>query len=92
MNTIKNLARRPLRVPLPRGKTLHLNPARTGQVTDEALEHPPFKKLVDAGEIEVLGHGEVASGSPADAGGPVHADTHGRGGASVQRRSGTRGS
>jgi len=58
MKTIKNTTPRPLRVPLPRGGTLHLGPKSTGEVTPSALEHPPFKKLVESGEIEVTGDGE----------------------------------
>lgn len=58
MKTIKNTTPRPLRVPLPRGGLLHLGPKQTGEVTPGALEHPPFKKLVEGGAIEVIGDGE----------------------------------
>lgn len=57
MKSIKNTTRRPLRVPLPRGSVLHLGPLRTGEVAAAALEHPPFKKLVEDGSIEVVGEG-----------------------------------
>ncbi len=88
MNTIRNLARRPLKVPLPHGKTLHLALGKTGRVPDDALEHPPFKKLVDDGDIEVLGHssGHAAMKSDQE---PAHLDTHGhapeKGGAAPRR-------
>jgi hypothetical protein len=59
VKTISNKTHRPLSVPLPRGKTLHLGPGRTGQIASEAAEHPPLKKLVEAGEIEILGEGHV---------------------------------
>lgn len=58
MKEIRNATHTPLRVPLPRGKVLHLPPRQVGQVAPSALEHPPFKKLVEAGEIEVLGEGD----------------------------------
>ena len=66
VKTISNKTARPLRVPLPRGKTLHLGPKKTGQIASEDAEHPPLKKLVEAGEIEILGEGHggsVAGGS-----------------------------
>ena len=59
VKTISNKTHRPLSVPLPRGKTLHLGPGKTGQIASEAAEHPPLKKLVEAGEIEILGEGHV---------------------------------
>jgi len=55
MKTIINKARRPLKISLPGGKTLHLGLAGRGQVPDDALSRPAFRKLVAAGEIEVLG-------------------------------------
>ena len=59
MKTISNKTRRPLSVPLPRNKTLHLGPGKTGQIASEAADHPPLKKMVEAGEIEILGEGHV---------------------------------
>lgn len=64
MKDIRNTTTRPLRVPLPQGKVLHLNPRATGQVPASALEHPPFQKLVEAGELEVLGEGSQESRHP----------------------------
>ena len=66
VKTISNKTARPLRVPLPRGKTLHLGPKKTGQIASEDAEHPALKKLVEAGELEILGEGHpsaVAGGS-----------------------------
>ncbi len=63
MKTIQNKANRPLAVPLPRGKKLHLGPQQTGQIADGAEEHPPLKSLIDAGEIELLGEGERPTGA-----------------------------
>ncbi|HEX6199876.1 MAG TPA: hypothetical protein VF150_06390 [Thermoanaerobaculia bacterium] len=58
MKEIRNATNGPLRVPLPRGKVLHLPPRQVGQVAPAALEHPPFQKLVEEGKVEVLGEGE----------------------------------
>jgi hypothetical protein len=53
MPVVSNKTQRPLSVPLPNGKTLHLGPGKTGQISVKAVDDPRFKKLVDAGEIEV---------------------------------------
>jgi len=53
MKTVTNKTRKPLRIRLPGGKTLFLGATRRGQVRDEALEHPPVKRLLEAGDIEV---------------------------------------
>ena len=42
-----------LKVPLPHGKALRLGPHQTGQVSHHDLDHPPLKKLIDAGTIEL---------------------------------------
>jgi hypothetical protein len=65
MTTIANKTLKAIAVPLPRGKKLHLGPGKTGQVAASASEHPPFKKLVDAGEIQIVedGHEATASGA-----------------------------
>jgi hypothetical protein len=57
MTTVSNKTQRPVSVPLPRGKTLHLGPGKTGHISSKDIEYPQLKKLVDAGEIEVLGEG-----------------------------------
>ena len=94
MKTIVNKTTRPLRVPLPGGKTLHLGPKKSGQIADPAADHPALRKLVEAGDIVIQGEGgaeaEGTEGSPApDA---VRGETHGRGKANVlHRRGGQRG-
>ena len=92
MNTIKNLARRPLKVSLPQGKTLHLGFGKTARVSDDALAHPPVKKLVEEGLVEVLGHSAAHPDGPSG-GGNVHADTRGHetGAAAAAPRRGNRG-
>lgn len=64
MKVIRNTTTRPLRVPLPQGKTLHLGPRKQGEVTGPTLDHPPFQEMVEAGEIEVIGEGEPKSQHP----------------------------
>lgn len=54
-HTIRNVTTRPLRVPLPGGRVLHLGPGHTGQVPDDALDSPSFRVLVERGAIRVLG-------------------------------------
>lgn len=54
IRTLINKTRRPVKIPLPGGKTLFLGPSRRGQVQDDTLERPAVKKLIEAGEIEVL--------------------------------------
>lgn len=54
MPTVSNKTLKPLSIPLPGGKTLHLGPGKTGQIAAKAVDSPRFKKLVEAGEIEVV--------------------------------------
>lgn len=76
MRRVVNATHRPLKIHLPQGKVLHLGPHKEGHVAPQALESPGIKKLVEAGELEILaddGHPESratreAAGSP---------DTHG---------------
>lgn len=89
MKIIKNKTNRPLRVPLPRGKTVHLGPGKSGQVTTEAAEYARLKKLVDAGEIELVEESEGDGGTGSGGGGGGGA-RHGHGGGGVMRRSGDR--
>lgn len=65
MKTITNKTRKPLRVPLPRGKVLFLGPGKSGQIASEATEHAPLAALIASGEIAV---GEEGA-SPAARGG-----------------------
>jgi hypothetical protein len=88
MATISNKTNRPLNVPLPRGKKLHLGPGKTGEVAANAVEHPGLKKLVDAGEIEILEEGTSHTDS-SGAGRGVRGST-GHFGGGVSRRSGDR--
>lgn len=55
MKTIRNLTIKPIKVPLPGGKSLRLGPKADGVVRDQAAEHGAVKRMVEAGTIEVLG-------------------------------------
>jgi len=54
MPAVSNKTQRPLSVPLPGGKTLHLGPGKTGQISAQAVDNPRLQQLVDAGEIEIV--------------------------------------
>ena len=89
MKTVSNKTRKPLSVPLPRNKTLHLGPGKAGQISSDAAEHPPLRKLVDAGEIEVFDDGPGRSGR-AGGGGKGRPSFHGHPARSGGHRSGDR--
>lgn len=83
MKTIINKTQKPLSIPLPRGKILHLGPGKVGQIASSAADHPQVKKLIEGGQIEVLSEGP---GSNEGAGGgkagrtwmPGHSSSSGR--------------
>jgi hypothetical protein len=61
MKTVTNKTQKSLTIPLPRGKTLHLGFGKTAAITTNASEHPPLKKLVDAGQIEIHDEGSPSA-------------------------------
>jgi hypothetical protein len=65
VKTVVNKTRSPLKIALPRGKSLRLGPDGSGRIRDEDVEHDPVKKLIAAGDIEI-----VADGSGRGATGP----------------------
>lgn len=89
MKTVANKTRKPLSIPLPRGKTLHLGPGKTGQISSEAAEHPQLRKLVDGGEIEVFDDRHAPAGGTSD-GGKARPSFYGHPAGSGARRSGDR--
>jgi hypothetical protein len=91
MKTVQNKTVRPLRVPLPGGKVLHLGPKKSGQVADNAVEHAALKKLIEAGDLEVQGTGEAGSTGGAGPGSEGRESTHGHGKSNAVRRGGQRG-
>lgn len=76
MKTVRNKTPRPIRVRLPGGKTLHLGPAKTGQISDQAAEQDVVRNLVREGAIEIVGESE-ASHEGGGSGAAVHESTHG---------------
>ncbi|MFQ5790194.1 MAG: hypothetical protein ACE5JI_06910 [Acidobacteriota bacterium] len=89
MKTVINKTRGPIKIPLPRGKALHLGPGKTGQIRDEAAEHAALKKLIDAGGIEIVEGGERESGAAGEAAVP-HKVTRGRGKSTFRQKKGDR--
>lgn len=53
MPNVTNKTKRPLIIPLPRGKKLHLGPGKSGEIAPNAVDHAGLKKLVEGGEIEI---------------------------------------
>ena len=53
--TITNKTQKPLSIPLPGGKKLRLGPLKSGEISPKAVDHPPVRKLVEAGEVEIFG-------------------------------------
>jgi hypothetical protein len=60
MKTVTNKTQKPLSIPLPRGGKLHLGPKKNGQISSEAADYGPVKRLVAAGEIEISDDGPAA--------------------------------
>ncbi len=82
MKEIRNKTNRPIRIPLPGGKTLFVGPAQVAQIADNAAEHPNVEKLVEDGSIEILGKGERVTGPK----GSDSAQARSQGGAKSFRR------
>ena len=89
MKNITNKTPRPIKIPLSGGKFLHLGPLKTGQISEADAERPALKRLVKAGEIEILGEGEHPAGGP-DRVGPPHESTHGHPQSTLIRPKGNR--
>jgi uncharacterized membrane protein YgcG len=86
---IRNTTRRPLRVPQPAGKTLHLGPLRTGQISDKAADHPPLRKLIDEGVIEIVSS-ERSQGTKGSGGGSGVRSSRGHSSGGGMRQTGDR--
>jgi len=89
MAAVTNKTGKPLSVPLPRGKRLHLGPRKSAQISSHDLEHPALKKLAESGAIDIAADDTGSGGG--DGGGtrgqpPTGGHTAGPGG----RRSGDR--
>ena len=90
MATITNKTRKPLAVPLPGGKKLHLGPLKSGEISPKAVDHPAVLKLVEAGEVEIFDARQQSSraGSGGGKAGPPTSSPQGHG--SGIRRTGDR--
>lgn len=86
---ISNKTKRPLRIPLPGGKKLHLGPGKTGQITAKAADHPPLRKLIEEDAIEIL-HSGRSQGTGGSAGSTGTTSSQGGGGAGGVRHTGDR--
>ena len=67
MKTVVNKTRSPLKIALPRGKSLRLGPDGSGRIRDEDAEHEPVKKLIASGAIEIVAGGTSSGPAGADA-------------------------
>lgn len=91
MKTVRNKTTQPIRVPLGRGKILHLGPKMDAQIADGAVELAGVKKLVKAGTIEILGEGEhERQHDGGGAGASVPEQKHGRAKSTLIRPGGER--
>lgn len=87
MPNVTNKTKRPLIIPLPRGKKLHLGPGKCGEIAANAVEHAGLKKLVEAGELELS---LEPSGTDDAAGGTKHRTSAAGHTSGITRRSGDR--
>jgi len=87
---ILNKTPRPLKISLPGGKMLRLGPKMTGQISPKAAEHPPVKKMLEEGILEIQGDGGTKGigGSTTDSTGS--SSQGGPSGGGAMRRSGDR--
>jgi hypothetical protein len=77
MKTIVNKTHKPLKIQLRGGKVLHLGPAKNGQVGDDAADEPSMRRLIEAGEVEIVGDGAHAGPGGQGAASTPHESTHG---------------
>jgi hypothetical protein len=63
MTTIRNTSHRPISVPLPGGRKLHLGPNHTGEIAERAADHPPLAALLSSGALEIVASGHRATGA-----------------------------
>jgi len=78
MRTVRNTTLMPIRIPLPGGKTLHLGPGKTGQISDQAAHGRSVRSLIEQGKIELVGGADRSAGeNPDKPASPAHESTHG---------------
>lgn len=86
---ITNKTGRPLKVPLPGGKTLFLGPGKTAKVNPKSEQHAPLLQLVESGDVEIVDDSRKGGGSRSAGSGGVSGD-QGVGPSSNIRRTGDR--
>ncbi len=70
MKTIRNKTHAPVRVPLPRGKVLHLGPDQEGRIAHQDADHEPLQKLIADGVVEILDDSGAATSAHGHEKGP----------------------
>ncbi len=50
---VTNKSKRAISIPLPGGKKLFIGPGKSGQIGDNAPDHPPLAKLIESGDLEI---------------------------------------
>ncbi|MFT4709319.1 MAG: hypothetical protein ACI8Q9_000439 [Planctomycetota bacterium] len=86
---IKNTNKQPLKVPLPAGKRLFLKPGEKGKINPKAAEHPPVKKLIEEGSLEVMDFGSGKS-KASGGGGAISGSQDSGGSGAGMRKTGDR--
>ena len=80
MATITNKTLKPLSVPLPGGKKLRLGPLKSGEISVKAIDHPPVQKLIETGDVEIVGPTQKPRrGGGGGKGSPPASGAHGHG-------------
>jgi hypothetical protein len=87
MPSVTNTTKRPLIIPLPRGKKLHLGPGKSGEIAANAVDYAALKKLVEAGELEITRESSGAIDTP---GGAKQRTSAGGPPSGIKRRGGDR--
>jgi hypothetical protein len=90
VKVISNKTHKPIKVPLPGGKFLHLGPNKTGNIAERAAEQPSVLRLIKAGEIEVYEEGSQPQTAGAGKSGGGQASTHGHAQNTMMRPKGDR--
>lgn len=54
MKSIRNKTNGPVRVPLPKGKTLFLSFNEVAHISIHDADHPPLKKLIEEGKVQLM--------------------------------------
>ena len=76
MKTIRNKTHAPIRVPLPRGKVLHLGPNQEAHIAHTDVDHEPLQRLVESDTLEIVDDQSAAATAHERGKGP-NAETHG---------------